>query len=515
MCIITKLNLIRKLLHTLFFALVLPCICYSQADQGQGPVARFTFNGKSEKDEVSGRSARLHDVIFREDRFGNPDHAVYLYGNENSYVSLGTDSVFKPKTGSFSLWFLMSSKVASGCGYQANPIILTKNTTGDDFYEAYGLNFSLKDNYLVVNCSQDSLKQVVIPSKQLINLDTWYHVVVAFDHFSVWLYINGELQGKQTKNFETKYVPEDSVLLGVTANKKNNRFFMGRIDDVEFYHKVLDKNDVLALYNAPDPNEGHIILRKVILAGVVLLILLAIYLIVRLFRIKRQRKRLELKNKLLETELKVNRALMNPHFVYNSLYSIQSLILNHDLEQANTYLVKFSRLLRKTLESNLSDTISLEAEVDLLSQFIEIENLKFNGTIQSKITTEGIASLAATYIPVLMIQPFVENAIWHGLKNKPDEKWIHITFKAIHKKLLECTVEDNGLGRRIKQKAIGVPENKSLATGFIEARLGLINKIYGLNCHLNITDKPEHGGTIVTIVIPILDKESGLKFDSV
>lgn len=445
--------------------------------------------------------------MFREDRFGNPDHAVYLYGNENSYISLGTDSIFKPKTGSFSLWIRVASKVASGCGYQANPVILAKNTTADDFYEAYGVNFSIKDNYMVVNCSQDSLRQVVIPGKRPVNLDTWYHLVVAFDYSSIWLYIDGELQGRQMKNFETVYVPSDSVLLGVTANKKNNRFFMGYIDDLEFYGKVLDADEVRAIYHAPDPNKVRTLLKKAIPACGVLLLLLAVYLIMR-FRIKRQRKQLELKNKLLETELRVNRALMNPHFVYNSLYSIQSLILNHEIEQANTYLVKFSRLLRKTLESNLSDTISLEAEVELLSQFIEIENLKFSGTIHSKITTEGIVSPATTYIPVLMIQPFVENAIWHGLKNKLDEKWVHVTFKAIDEKLLECTVEDNGLGRRPKQNAPEMEGNKSLATGFIEARLALINSMHGLNCYLKITDKPGYGGTVVTIVIPILEKKA-------
>lgn len=494
--------------------LALPWAVFAQVKLPTAPVARFTFNNKSETDAVSGRHAKLHDVMFREDRFGNPDHAVYLYGNENSYISLGTDSVFKPRTGSFSLWFRMSGKVASGCGYQANPVILTKNTTEDDFYESYGVNFSLKDNYMVVNCSQDSLRQVVIPGKRPINLDTWYHVVVAFDYSSIWFYLDGELQGRQMKHFETLYVPADSVLLGVTANKKNNRFFMGYIDDLEFYHKVLDGEEVRALYNAPDPDKARTLLKKVIPASGVLLLLLGVYLIMRL-RIKRQRERLELMNKLLETELRVNRALMNPHFVYNSLYSIQSLILNQEIEQANTYLVKFSRLLRKTLESNLSDTISLDAEIDLLKQFIEIENLKFSGTIQSKITTEGIASIATLYIPVLMIQPFVENAIWHGLKNKPDEKWIHISFKVIHEKYLECKVEDNGLGRRKTQKAHGVAENKSLATGFIEARLALINKIHQLNCYLKITDKPEYTGTIVTILIPIVDKESGLKFYSV
>lgn len=490
-------------------ALLLSFCLNGQSRHTGDPVASFHFDNNSPFDETGNYKAKLEGTRFTEDRFDNPGNAVFLFGNENSYINLGTDSALKTREASISVWFRATGKVWSGCGYTVNPIILTKNTNGDDFFESYGLYFDPLTDYIVLNCSRDSLKQIVISTRKPVEPFAWHHVVISFDYSSVAMYVDGTLEGRQVKNFETKYLPGDSVLLGVTANKKNNRFFSGVIDDLKLYDRVLGPEEVLALYNAPNPNKSRNLLNKVLLINGILLFLLAIFVVARLriIRIqKREKEKLELMNKLLETELRVNRALMNPHFVYNSLYSIQSLILNKEIEQANTYLVKFSRLLRKTLEGNLSDTISLETEIDLLSQFIEIENLKFEGTLHSSVRLNGFPFPAQVYIPVLMIQPFVENAIWHGLKNKTGEKTISISFNAVHEKFLECIIEDNGVGRRVKEApATG---NKSLAIGFIGARLALINKIYGLNCNLKITDKPESSGTIVTILVPVFSREN-------
>lgn len=502
---------VRFLTHSriaFFCLLFVPLFLASQSATRKEPRARFSFTNKANFDDSANHKAKLSGTVFSEDRFGNANSAVYLFGNEHSYISFGTDSVFKPTVGSISLWVKIGGSVWSGRGYTVNPIILTKNSNNDDFYESYGINWVPEVDLFVMNCSQDSINQIVIPTTHKLEFITWYHLALTFDNQSIAFYVNGELQGKQVKDFRISYLPTDSVLIGVTANKKNNRFFRGWIDDVEFYDYALSDEEVMALYNAPNPNKNAIILRWVLIVNGILLVLLIAYFFLRYRRAKAQKKekeRLELLNKLLETELRVNRALMNPHFVYNSLYSIQSLILNREIEQANTYLVKFSRLLRKTLEGNLSDAISLEAEIDLLKQFIEIENLKFEGQIISKVSAEGFPALGGIFIPVMMVQPFVENAIWHGLKHRQGDKILNITFRPAGEKLLECLIDDNGTGRI--EKAEKTPENKSLATGFIQTRLSLINKIYGLNCTLTITDKPEHSGTTVSIVMPVFSSE--------
>src|SRR5436190_10178422 len=111
--------------------LMLPVYCLAQTDKG--PVVRFAFNNNNELDEVSKRKAKLVGVKFAEDRFGNENNAVYLFGNEFSYVNLGNYPALKPTVGSISLWVKIELEVYAGKGTKTNPIILTKCNDRDDF----------------------------------------------------------------------------------------------------------------------------------------------------------------------------------------------------------------------------------------------------------------------------------------------------------------------------------------------------------------------------------------------
>lgn len=219
-------------------------------------------------------------------------------------------------------------------------------------------------------------------------------------------------------------------------------------------------------------------------------------------REKQAKMMLEVRNIVLETDLKVNRALMNPHFVFNSLNTLQNFILKNENESANKYLIKFSRLLRKILESNLSGQIALEYEVNLLQEYIDIECLRFEEEIDYAITVEPEINAAMMQVPVMMVQPFVENAIWHGLLNKVGEKKLDIRFRLVNNLYIECTIDDNGAGRK-KQEEKKSRKN-SMATLFVLQRLELLSKINDLNCTLTINDKPNAGGTTVIILLPIL-----------
>ena len=105
----------------------------------------------------------------------------------------------------------------------------------------------------------------------------------------------------------------------------------------------------------------------------------------------------------------------------------------------------------------------------------------------------------------MMLQPFIENAIWHAFQGKEGEKRIMIAFRIEDPKYLECSIEDNGTGRKLKEE--NPQEKKSLATMFVIQRLEMLNKIYNLQCSLTITDKPASHGTIVKIRLPILNNE--------
>jgi hypothetical protein len=469
------------------------------------PIAKFSFNNSSDVDEVSKRKIKLIGTNFTEDRFGNTDHAVFLSGHAESYINLGNYKALKPKSGSISLWVKIENKVSAGTGLWVNPILITKCDTLDSFYEAYSIYFDPEEKKIAVSFTKDSTKQLnhFTPIKQ----NKWHNIAITYDYNSSALYLDGKLRSTYHKNFETRFLETDSVLIGKTGNKRNQRFLKANIDDINFYNKVLTADEVYELFVAPDPNKNKIILNWVLICVAVILFGVVIYLVIK-YQVKKavvkEKQRLELNNKLLETELRVNRASMNPHFLFNSLNALHNLILNNEIDNASDYLVKFSKLIRKILDSNMYESISLELEIELLELYLEIENLRFEENIKYTITIDESLSTTSIHIPIMMLQPFIENAIWHGLLNKAGEKTVNISFSLYEANYIYCIIEDNGTGR--KKTGFDIIDKKSLATGFIVQRLDLLNRIHKLKCSLVIEDKPDNTGTIVKIILPILNK---------
>jgi hypothetical protein len=243
---------------------------------------------------------------------------------------------------------------------------------------------------------------------------------------------------------------------------------------------------------------------------VVMAALLVLALRYRYVRIlKKEREKNDLKVSMYELETKAVKAQMNPHFIFNSLNSIQQFILGGDNENAYRYLAKFSKLVRKLLESNTSDTITLEDEIDLLKRYIEIEALRFESVFKYEIEVDERLNMGAVEIPHLLVQPFIENAIWHGLLQKKGDKKLKVSFAYINEKCLNCVVEDNGVGRNFKKPDVIILKTKqSLAIEFIKQRLELLQKTKNINCGFEFIDKKDEQGnstgTKVTITIPIL-----------
>lgn len=471
------------------------------------PIANFSFNDGKDYDEVNKLQAKLIGVGRVADRFGNANNAVYTYGNEYSYINLGAYKELKSKVGSISLWVKIERGVWIGKGEAANPILIAKGRAQDDFYEAYGVYYIMGSHKFSINSARDSLKQAVVMSKNPIPFYEWRHLVITYDNDFYALYVDGELQRRVIKGFETYFLEKDSVLMGSTGNKKNVRFTDGAFDDVAFYNKVLSDQEILELYHAPNPNRFSVIMQWITIGFAVLIAVLILYFFIKYrleLTLKKKQERFELQNIVLETELRVNRALMNPHFVFNSLNALQSFILKNENKLANNYLVKFSKLMRMILESNTSDLITLELEIKLLQSYLEIENLRFKGDVQYMIQVDESLIPPNIKIPIMMIQPFVENAIWHGLLKSNKQKELYITFKGVEGKYVLCTIEDNGVGRPLVTEI--ELEKKSLAIGFIMQRIGLLNRIHDLKCSLTIEDKPNKGGTKVEILLPVLKK---------
>jgi len=489
----------------LYFALLASFILNSQIKSE--PVAKFSFNNKSNKNDISGQPIKLVGVNYTSDRFGNENNAVFFSGNKGSYVNLGTYKSLKHRVASISLWVKIEHPDMSGTGAKYNPIIITKCNPTDDFYESYAMYYMLESKKLVAACAKDSTRDIGIFSKDTAVLNKWLHLVMTYNEEEMSFYVNGELQGSFHKNFETKFLEGDSVIVGLTANKKNNRWLIGSVDDIEFYDKVLTLEEIRELYKADDPNKDKLFLHKLLFGLGLFLFIICLIFTIRYyikFALKKEKERLELSNKLLENELRIHRALMNPHFIFNSLNTLNHYILTNNNEVASDYLVKFSKLIRKILDSNLSDTILLEQEIELIHRYLEIESLRFKENIMHQVIIDPAIVSSSITIPIMMVQPFIENSVWHGLRDKIGEKTITVTFLLHKEKYILCIIEDNGTGRKMKEQTLS--GKKSLATSFVSQRLELLNKIHNLNCTLNIIDKENNQGTIVEIVLPILNK---------
>ncbi len=225
------------------------------------------------------------------------------------------------------------------------------------------------------------------------------------------------------------------------------------------------------------------------------------------FRLKQKHVRIELEKHNLETEQRLLRSQMNPHFIFNSMNSIQSYISGNDSFTAMTYLSKFAHLMRNILENSRKSYIVLSEEISTLELYIELERIRFKQKFDYKINIEKELPVDSIYIPPMLIQPFVENSIKHGLRNKKGKGLLEIEFRK-DDRFIVCVVKDNGIGREkaLELKTGKNKNHKSLGMQVTHERLDALSKLRGSRINFVITDlKNENGeasGTEVEINIP-------------
>ncbi len=215
------------------------------------------------------------------------------------------------------------------------------------------------------------------------------------------------------------------------------------------------------------------------------------------------------RQKMAEAEMQALRAQMNPHFIFNCLNSINRYIVKSDQVTASLYLTRFARLIRLILDNSNSRSITLASELEALRLYVEMEGIRFEKKFNFDIhLAEGVYP-ESIYVPPLIIQPYVENAIWHGLLHKDSEGCLIVSIGRNENTMLQCIIEDNGIGRehagmlKSKTKTPG----KSLGMQLTESRLVLLSRQIGLNASVKILDlKNDQGeplGTKVIMNIPI------------
>lgn len=224
-------------------------------------------------------------------------------------------------------------------------------------------------------------------------------------------------------------------------------------------------------------------------------------------RIRRIQRQARIENELRTSQLTALKAQMNPHFLYNALNSIQDLILQKDVKNAVRYLTKFSHLMRQILDASGMTSISLSDEIKILTLYLDLEKLRFGDNFQYTIEVKNDIDVDFAQIPPMIIQPFVENAVKHGLLHKT-KGTKNLTLHFEKEDLLICTIIDNGVGRA-KAAQIQARQGKnqtSFATSATQKRLEILNETYQQKIGLEIIDLIENNeakGTKVVLRVPI------------
>lgn len=228
------------------------------------------------------------------------------------------------------------------------------------------------------------------------------------------------------------------------------------------------------------------------------------YGLIRL-RVQYVRRQGNLNAQMAEMEMKALHAQMNPHFIFNCLGSIKQMIQDREHSGASRYLTKFAKLIRMSLDHSQKPLITLEENNEYLIYYLLMEQLRFNDSFQYDISVAENINSKEVVFPPMMIQPLVENGIWHGLLEKEGARKLSIRYY-IRKNTLVCEIEDNGKG--IQKSPIDKKDHQSIGIANVNKRLSLLNRKYKLHCTLEIMDNSTRAenaqGTLAILTLPLI-----------
>lgn len=213
----------------------------------------------------------------------------------------------------------------------------------------------------------------------------------------------------------------------------------------------------------------------------------------------------EISQQLSEMQLAALRSQMNPHFIFNALNSIKKFVLTNDAQNADKYLGKFAKLIRAILDNSHQSDISLQKEVEMLKLYLELEKLRFGDKLNYHIHVDPVLLEESVHIPTMIVQPFVENAVFHGIMHKETEGEISISFYDC-RMYLEINVADNGIGRKMAAQLNGKRKgHTSMGIKTTEKRLAVLKSVSEVPSGIQILDLEDAGmgtGTLVKILVP-------------
>ncbi|WP_238640208.1 histidine kinase [Chryseobacterium elymi] len=286
------------------------------------------------------------------------------------------------------------------------------------------------------------------------------------------------------------------------------RDFLGKLPDLVSKDRSLVDNKILEdteqkisqLEKEKELKDQLIRKKNVFNYSLIGVLILLTGLIIFIFRTL---KKVQIKNKKIA--LQSLRREMNPHFIFNSLNSVNHFIATNNELEANQYLTKFSKLMRGVMENSTEDFIPLQQELDLLQNYLALEKTRFADKFDYEIKVDESLNMQSLKIPGMLVQPFLENAVWHGLRYRSEKGFLKLSFEK-EDQHLKINIEDNG---------IGIEESKKQKTQHQKAREGrgmkntleriqLLNDLYKKDITCSVKDKENNSGVLVTIKINII-----------
>ncbi|WP_035899337.1 tetratricopeptide repeat protein [Leeuwenhoekiella sp. MAR_2009_132] len=376
------------------------------------------------------------------------------------------------------------------------PTLKTAEAIGDKFYISFAYvnmgwahselgNYALGEKYLLmaINMAKENdLKQFL--SMAYLHLSDLKDATGNYKKALEYQRLSQKVQEEYLNEANHKYVSD--LIMKYDSEQKKNTI------------KLLEQQNNFAAVELEQSRKSFILV-----LAVFFLILVLLFILYRQYRLKSQKRTLSAEQKLMRSQ-------MNPHFIFNALLSIRIYLQNHNVTEAMEYLNQFSKLIRSILSSSLEKEISLEEELETMRLYINIENIRFCNEINYSITIDPNLNLKRIKIPSLILQPFVENALWHGLQAKNGDKKLSIAIDKHHINYVNITITDNGIGRsktmHLDSEKLNT-QKKSIGINLTLKRLENFSKNLKYSYKLDVidlySDNNEAIGTQVKLILPL------------
>jgi len=379
---------------------------------------------------------------------------------------------------------------------------ITEELKALKIYKDFEAKIDIINSYSFIASNNLKLKKY---NKAIIFLDSAYEMANTENNYHHLLILSTTYKSCYDSLKDYKNAYRFSELVKVYNDSIFNKASNEKFSELEVKYETTQKEQEIQLLKKNEEllNKENKT-RQILLLGLVILLLFSIFIFILLYN----RYKLKSTKKAIETEQKLLRIQMNPHFIFNALFAIESFMNKNDLKKSALYMSNFSKLMRMILESSRKNLICLKEEIEILEYYIGFQMLRFNNQFSYKIKTSDNIDRENTLIPPMLVQPFIENAIEHGFTGEIKNPHLTVSF-ILNNNTILVKIEDNGIG--IKNTEKNKTNHQSLAIQITKERLDIIiekkhKKIINLEV-LNLNNlNSELTGTRISFKIPHIEE---------